>query len=167
MGLLENIKNLPQDLADAIRRVKESGEADVTVYKTVVAGLKIVIKIGESDEDLDLEDKTSEELNDLLVELQRRLEIARAMATRPQLILLDEPAAGMNEEESAALTGFIKSIRDQYGITIVVIDHHMDVIMTLCNQIAVLNFGQLLAVGNPEEIQSNPDVITAYLGVDE
>ena len=81
MGLLENIKNLPQDLADAIRRVKESGEADVTVYKTVVAGLKIVIKIGESDEDLDLEDKTSEELNDLLLELQRRLEI----------ILGDEP----------------------------------------------------------------------------
>lgn len=75
MGLLENIKNLPQDLADAIRRVKESGEADVTVYKTVVAGLKIVIKIGESDEDLDLEDKTPEELNDLLNELQRRLEI--------------------------------------------------------------------------------------------
>lgn len=75
MGLLENIKNLPQDLADAIRRAKESGEADVTVYKTVVAGLKIVIKIGESYEDLDLEDKTLEELNDLLEELQRQLEI--------------------------------------------------------------------------------------------
>lgn len=108
-----------------------------------------------------------QQANNLPYGLQRRLEIARAMATRPQLILLDEPAAGMNEEESAALTGFIKSIRDQYGITIVVIDHHMDVIMTLCDQIAVLNFGQLLAVGNPEEIQSNPDVITAYLGVDE
>ena len=88
MGLQENIKNLPQDLADAIRRVKESGEADVTVYKTVVAGLKIVIKIGESDEDLDLEDKTSEELNDLLVELQRRLEI----------ILGDEPDDDESDE---------------------------------------------------------------------
>ena len=108
-----------------------------------------------------------QQANNLPYGLQRRLEIARAMATRPQLILLDEPAAGMNEEESAALTDFIKSIRELYGITIVVIDHHMDVIMTLCNQIAVLNFGQLLAVGNPEEIQSNPDVITAYLGVDE
>ena len=108
-----------------------------------------------------------QQANNLPYGLQRRLEIARAMATRPQLILLDEPAAGMNEEESAALTDFIKSIREQYGITIVVIDHHMDVIMTLCDEIAVLNFGQLLAVGNPEEIQSNPDVITAYLGVDE
>ena len=77
MGLLDNIKNLPQDLAEAIRRVKESGEADVTVYKKTVAGLKIVIKIGESD-DLDLEDKSLEELNNLLEELQRRLEIMQA-----------------------------------------------------------------------------------------
>lgn len=99
--------------------------------------------------------------------LQRRLEIARAMATSPQLILLDEPAAGMNDEESMALTAFVQSIRDEHGITIVIIDHHMDVIMALCDHITVLNFGQLLAKGSPDEIQTNPDVITAYLGVDD
>ncbi len=99
--------------------------------------------------------------------LQRRLEIARAMATSPELILLDEPAAGMNDEESMALTAFVQSLRDKYGITIVIIDHHMDVVMALCDRITVLNFGQLLANGSPDEIQSNPDVIEAYLGVDD
>ena len=99
--------------------------------------------------------------------LQRRLEIARAMATSPELILLDEPAAGMNDEESMALTAFVQSIRDKYGITIVIIDHHMDVVMALCDRITVLNFGQLLANGSPDEIQNNPDEIEAYLGVDD
>ena len=99
--------------------------------------------------------------------LQRRLEIARAMATRPEIILLDEPAAGMNEEESARISEFIRSIRDDHNITIIIIDHHMDVIMSLCDKISVLNFGQMIATGTAEEIQSNPDVITAYLGVDE
>ena len=99
--------------------------------------------------------------------MQRRLEIARALATKPQLLLLDEPAAGMNEEESAQLSDFVSSIRDQKGITIVIIDHHMDVIMSICDRMTVLNFGTLLAEGNPDEIQNNPDVIAAYLGVDE
>ena len=99
--------------------------------------------------------------------LQRRLEIARAMATSPELILLDEPAAGMNDEDSMALTAFVQSLRDKYGITIVIIEHHMDVVMALCDRITVLNFGQLLANGSPDEIQSNPDVIEAYLGVDD
>lgn len=99
--------------------------------------------------------------------MQRRLEIARALATKPQLLLLDEPAAGMNEEESAQLSDFVCSIRDQKGITIVIIDHHMDVIMSICDRMTVLSFGTLLAEGNPDEIQNNPDVIAAYLGVDE
>ena len=99
--------------------------------------------------------------------MQRRLEIARALATKPQLLLLDEPAAGMNEEESAQLSDFVCPIRDQKGITIVIIDHHMDVIMSICDRMTVLNFGTLLAEGNPDEIQNNPDVIAAYLGVDE
>ncbi len=98
---------------------------------------------------------------------QRRLEIARAIATKPDLILLDEPAAGMNEEESAQLSAFVKSIRDEMGITIVIIDHHMDVIMSICDDITVLNFGNVLAQGTPQEIQKNPAVIEAYLGVDE
>lgn len=98
--------------------------------------------------------------------MQRRLEIARALASRPKLILLDEPAAGMNEEESAQLSDFIRSIRNKKNITVVVIDHHMDVIMSICDRISVLNFGTLLAEDIPENIQNNQKVITAYLGVD-
>ena len=98
---------------------------------------------------------------------QRKLEIARALATEPKLLLLDEPAAGMNEEESVQLSAFIRNIRDSRDLTIVIIDHHMDVIMSICDRVSVLNFGTLLADGEPSEIQSNPEVIAAYLGVDE
>lgn len=96
--------------------------------------------------------------------MQRRLEIARALATNPKVILLDEPAAGMNEDESDKLADFIQEIRDTRNVTIVIIDHHMDVIMSICDRITVLNFGTMLAEGNPEEIQNNPEVIAAYLG---
>lgn len=96
--------------------------------------------------------------------MQRRLEIARALATNPKLILLDEPAAGMNEDESEKLSDFVKNIRDTKNVTIVIIDHHMDVIMSICEQITVLNFGTMLAEGTPEKIQNNPEVIAAYLG---
>ena len=98
---------------------------------------------------------------------QRRLEIARALITNPQLLLLDEPAAGMNEEESSKLSNLIKDIRRNYDLTVIVIDHHMDMIMDTCENITVLNFGSKLAEGTPQEIQSNPQVIEAYLGVDE
>ncbi|MEG2020710.1 MAG: ABC transporter ATP-binding protein [Oscillospiraceae bacterium] len=98
--------------------------------------------------------------------MQRRLEIVRALATSPKILLLDEPAAGMNEEESDKLSGIIKDIRDRYkNITIMVIDHHMDVIMDVCDEITVINFGKQLATGTPEEIQQNQEVIDAYLGV--
>jgi len=96
--------------------------------------------------------------------LQRKLEIARALALKPKLLLLDEPAAGMNPEESLELAKLIRQIHAHYGLTILLIDHHMDVVMNLCPQIFVLNFGMQLAVGRAEEIQSNPDVLTAYLG---
>lgn len=99
--------------------------------------------------------------------MQRRLEIARAMITGPKLLLLDEPAAGMNEEESQQLVEIIKELRQRHDVTIIIIDHHMDVIMDVCDQITVINFGIPIAQGTPEEIQVNPDVITAYLGVDE
>ncbi len=100
--------------------------------------------------------------------MQRRLEIVRALATSPKVLLLDEPAAGMNEGESEKLSKIIRDIRDRYeGITILVIDHHMDVIMDVCDIITVINFGKQLAIGTPEEIQGNQDVIDAYLGVDE
>lgn len=98
--------------------------------------------------------------------MQRRLEIVRALATSPKVLLLDEPAAGMNEDESERLSQIIRDIRDRYeGMTILVIDHHMDVIMDVCDEITVINFGKQLATGTPEEIQGNQDVIDAYLGV--
>ena len=95
---------------------------------------------------------------------QRRLEIARAMALKPKLLLLDEPAAGMNPDESLALMEFIKDIKDKFGLTILLIEHHMEIVMGICEHIVVLNFGMEIANGSPETIQNNPDVITAYLG---
>lgn len=99
--------------------------------------------------------------------LQRRLEIARALATTPKLLLLDEPAAGMNPQETAELAQFIMQIRDKYGIAILVIEHHMDLVMEISERLYVLDFGKLIASGSASEVQNNPDVITAYLGVDE
>lgn len=99
--------------------------------------------------------------------LQRRLEIARALATRPKVLLLDEPAAGMNPKEAEALTGFIQTIRDAYNLTILLIEHHMDVVMTICQRLYVLDYGALIATGEPAVIQRDERVIQAYLGVDE
>lgn len=99
--------------------------------------------------------------------LQRRLEIARALATKPQLLLLDEPAAGMNPQETAELTEFIRRIRDEFNLTVFMIEHHMDLVMGISDRIYVLNFGALIASGIPEEIQNNPEVISAYLGESE
>ena len=99
--------------------------------------------------------------------LQRRLEIARALATEPKLLLLDEPAAGMNPQETQELTDFIVKIRDQYHLTIFMIEHHMDLVMQISERIYVLNFGKPIAEGTPSEIQNNEEVIDAYLGVTE
>ena len=99
--------------------------------------------------------------------MQRKLEIARALATQPTLLLLDEPAAGMNPAESAELTELIRGIRDQFHLTVLLIEHHMDVVMDISDRIYVLNYGSLIAEGTPAQIQSNEDVIHAYLGGDE
>ena len=99
--------------------------------------------------------------------LQRRLEIARALATKPQLLLLDEPAAGMNPQETAELTEFIRRIRDEFNLTVFMIEHHMDLVMDISDRIYVLNFGALIASGIPQEIQNNQEVISAYLGESE
>nr|WP_314465880.1 ABC transporter ATP-binding protein [uncultured Clostridium sp.] len=99
--------------------------------------------------------------------LQRRLEIARALATEPKFLLLDEPAAGMNPQETQELTDFIKQIRDSYHLTVLMIEHHMDLVMQISDRIYVLDFGKLIAQGTPEEIQNNERVIEAYLGVSD
>ena len=112
-----------------------------------------------------------EERNELATSLpygkQRRLEIARALAAEPTLLLLDEPAAGMNPQETDELTAFIGEIRDKFNMTIFLIEHHMDLVMHISDRIYVLDFGKLIAEGTPAEIQNNQRVIDAYLGVAE
>ena len=112
-----------------------------------------------------LEDVKDELATSLPYGKQRRLEIARALATNPKLLLLDEPAAGMNPQETQELTEFIGEIREKFHVTILLIEHHMDLVMDISDRIYVLDFGELIAQGVPAEIQNNARVIDAYLGV--
>jgi branched-chain amino acid transport system ATP-binding protein len=111
-----------------------------------------------------LSDRADEKAKNFAYGDQRRLEIARALALKPQILLLDEPAAGMNPNEKQQLSEFIRSLRSQFNLTIILIEHHVPLVMGLCDRIAVLDFGQLIALGEPSIVRNDPAVIEAYLG---
>lgn len=113
---------------------------------------------------MNLEKFAGAEAGSLPYGLQRRLEIARALATQPKVLLLDEPAAGMNPTESDALNHLIFEIRNQYELTIILVEHDMRLVMNLCDRIMVLNYGKTIALGSPESVRNDPQVIAAYLG---
>jgi branched-chain amino acid transport system ATP-binding protein len=98
---------------------------------------------------------------------QKRVELSRALASRPQIILLDEPVAGCNDEETAELKDIVRRVNRDLGVTVVLVEHDMSMVMSVCDYIYVVNFGANLAQGTPAEIQNNPDVINAYLGREE
>ena len=169
----QNIRLFPElSVLDNVR-LAASTQSKVGLFNSVLQTPKFAVAekgcTSEAEKFLrlmGLDDRQEEMAKNLPYGDQRRLEIARALATNPELLLLDEPAAGMNPEESLQLMHLIRRLRDEFGVTILLIEHHMDVVMGVCEHITVLVYGQPIAYGTPSEIRNNPDVIAAYLGTE-
>jgi branched-chain amino acid transport system ATP-binding protein len=113
---------------------------------------------------LDLRDVATQVVSDLPFGLQKRVELARALAANPKLLLLDEPAGGLNHQEVEELGRLIRRIRDERQVTVLLVEHHMNLVMSICDKVVVLDFGRKIAEGTPAEVRNNPDVVVAYLG---
>lgn len=162
MSVLDNVKvglnhSNQYSLVDTIFKTPKYKKAEKAYEDKAFELLKV----------LGLEEFANVKAKNLPYGKQRKLEIARALATDPKILLLDEPAAGMNPAETAELLQTVKFIRDYFNIAVLLIEHDMKFVMGLCEKIAVLNFGEVLAYGEPEEIKNNPEVIAAYLGSDD
>ncbi len=162
LSVIDNVKvgfhnSINYNLAEGILRIGRYKKAETETRKKAMALLEV----------FGLADEYKVHACNLPYGKQRKLEIARAMATEPKLLLLDEPAAGMNPNETAELMETIRFVRDNFDMTILLIEHDMRLVSGICEELTVLNFGQVLAQGKTSEVLNNPEVVKAYIGEDD